>query len=119
MDKPEVMRSGMFISDRSKRSAARCGETGMLSRKRLLVSVFEHPRVFGSTALRAVDDEAPFAERDARQATGHDDSALAAQNVRAEVDTPAFETVVDPTGVLAQLHNGLADEIARVMLDLL
>src|SRR3954447_15059431 len=54
---------------------------------------FQHPRVLAAPALAAVYDEAPLAERNPRQAAGHDDDALAVENVRPQVDTPPLELV--------------------------
>ena len=67
---------------------------GRLGRGRPGWSVVQHPGILGSAPLRAVDDQAPFRQRDPRQAARHDHDVFAVEHERPQVDVPAVEPAV-------------------------
>ena len=78
----------------------------------------EHPGVLGAAPLRAVDDQAPLRQRDAREPAGHHHDLFAVEHERAQVDVAAVEPAVDEGRVPAQADRRLGDVAARVGLDL-
>src|SRR5260370_979259 len=61
----------------------------------------QHPRILAAASLGAVNDQASFAEGDAGEPAGHDDYFFAVEDVGAEVDAAALETVINKAGMLA------------------
>ena len=77
----------------------------------------EHPRVLAAAALRRVDDERPFLERDAREAAGQHEDVLAVEDVRPQVDMPSLERAVHDRRHARQRQRRLRDVVARVRFD--
>src|SRR5688572_13937000 len=72
--------------------------------------VLEHPGVLRAAALRGVDDHRALAQRDARQAAGHDVDVLAEDGERAQVDVARRERAVGRGGRAGrELHELLCD----------
>ena len=80
------------------------------SSSRTQVSLLPPPWLLFTTRL-------PFRRATLCEAAGHDYYFLAVDDVGAEVDAAAFEVVFYEAGVLAELHDGLGDEVAGVGFD--
>ena len=81
--------------------------------------LLQHPGVFAAAALAGIHHQRSLSQGDARQSAGHDDDFFAVENVRPQIDAPAFEVVVEQAGMLAEFDDRLGDEVARVGFDLL
>src|SRR4029453_4313845 len=67
----------------------------------------KHPGVLRAPALRRVDDERPFAERNARESPGNEVRGLRRQNVRPQVDVARRKPVLDERGARGKRERGL------------
>src|SRR5580765_2326473 len=74
--------------------------------------LLEHPGIFAAAALRRVDDERAFSERDAREAARHNRHLVAEQDVRPQVHVAWLNPIVDETGRARERERRLRDEVA-------